>query len=1387
VLSRFRSALTAGQRPRIEDYLPDWKEPGHSALLRGLVTLEVAYRLRHAEQPTTAEYRVRFPGQEPAVEDAFRHPVVATQPGPAGQTPGAATNAPAPGDDIATDRLPPLDIAAAPSALAADSGAARRFGDYELLEKIGRDELGVLYRARQLSVDRIVALKLIMTDGPRSDAMEQQFHLETRAVAALDHPGIVPIFDFGQHEGQYFVSTGFIEGETLAKRRVGGLGLREGVEVLRQVAEAIAFAHSKGVAHRNVTPRNILLNARGRPRLTGFSSAAPLPAEGTQSTTVRVMGTPGYLAPEQAREGQEVGPAADIHALGAVLYFILTGEPPFRGANLVETLLKVLHRDPRPPQRLNPSVPPELEAICLKCLRKRPGQRYATAAELAEDLGRWLRNEQPAAPVESPVSRSIRLLAQLALSHSRVSLGTAGSLGAILVGLAILTTFRPTPQKPERPGSAQAPAGDPGAPRRDEGAGRQEAVSKGADPGAAAGSVIVTKGKQATALVQVDADGRLNFGSAFCIDASGVFVTAAHVVAPAGGPNSRTVRLVLHAGELGQKVVPAQVIRSDADLDLAVLKLNTAGEVPLVRLELGRDAGLAETAVVTAFGYPLVTESPHLPGRYPGVSVNVGRITALPRSESGLSRIQLDAALNPGNSGGPVLDGDGKVVGVVAASLRGAAGMNYAIPVDQLTRYLAAPEVVFDPPSIHPGDRAQPVVWMIELRPPMLGSIPPEAVVALRLRSGTTGREAKVTKLGEGRYQAEVVPLPDGPIELKVTVGGETFQGRAADRTVKVGGATYALSQLSGLRRLDAGPRFRVLTATGTELAESVEGLGPVELNDAGRLKPLDLSTASAIQVRPQATGAIEAIVEVKAGSTVLATAKRELAFVEPEGLVGNPGVPQPAQAPRQAAPAVAAADRTAPRVDAKAQPIPAEIRLAGEIDDLAIGGDRYLVLALQSPAKLLVFDAAAATITKEVPLSGKAFVAAGSKTFVVVAPDQGVFQAWDFATLTVKKEETLVLSSKARIEGIAMGSRTEGPLLVVWDVEPPANRADVRNAFSPFDPRVRAGLIDPESFKFIKIGGFALDGPAPFNGPPLVSKDRRWFVPNPNLIRFPGGTNFPFQVRASARGDLFTISAWNGAALVANWEARSSRSIHCFNRFGGHQALIPAPEGRRVFTGQDQTIRLDPGGLTDRQGSLPGWAATPGAGTMLFPTEEPAYYVQFERDRQTSASVISILLPTGEVLLKEPVQDPASRDRNHGLQIMHDNKARFNGRRVLLFPEHELVVLIPNGENRLLPRRIALRDALGRLDHPVVISPSDLFAARGQTFSHQLRVLPKAGGLTYSVGKGFAPANLSVSEDGKVTWPVPPKYAGKEATAVIRVKDATGREVPHRLNILVR
>jgi hypothetical protein len=195
---------------------------------------------------------------------------------------------------------------------------------------------------------------------------------------------------------------------------------------------------------------------------------------------------------------------------------------------------------------------------------------------------------------------------------------------------------------------------------------------------------------------------------------------------------------------------------------------------------------------------------------------------------------------------------------------------------------------------------------------------------------------------------------------------------------------------------------------------------------------------------------------------------------------------------------------------------------------------------------------------------------------------------------------------------------------------------------------------------------------------------------------------------------------------------------------------------------------------------------ATPGVSSIVLPTGDPTYYLRFDTDPRAGTSA-SILLPTGEVLLKEPVQDPKAQDKYRTLDI-DQRQSRLKGKKLFLFAGPQLLVLIPSGDNRLLTLRIALRDALARLDRSIVVSPSDVFATAGQTFSHQIRVLPKAGGVTFSKSRVFPPADIAVSEDGKVTWSVPSTPAAAATNVLIRVNDATGRQYPpHRLNILVR
>ena len=258
---------------------------------------------------------------------------------------------------------------------------------YQIEAELGKGGMGVVYKARHTRLDRTVALKMIRGGTDADPAELTRFQTEARAVARLQHPHIVQIFEVGEHEGLPFFSLEFCAGGSLAGKLKGNLpSPREAARVLEQIARGMQTAHEQGIIHRDLKPANVLLTQDGTPRVADFGLARKLDEEG-QTVTGAVMGTPSYMAPEQTTGlSQLVEPAADVYALGAILYECLTGRPPFKGVSAWETIKQVLTADPVPPRQLNASVPRELETICLKCLEKAPGRRYASAAALAEDL-----------------------------------------------------------------------------------------------------------------------------------------------------------------------------------------------------------------------------------------------------------------------------------------------------------------------------------------------------------------------------------------------------------------------------------------------------------------------------------------------------------------------------------------------------------------------------------------------------------------------------------------------------------------------------------------------------------------------------------------------------------------------------------------------------------------------------------------------------------------------------------------------------------------------------------------------------------------------------------------------------------------------------------------
>jgi tRNA A-37 threonylcarbamoyl transferase component Bud32 len=322
---------------------------------------------------------------------------------------------------------PPIATPAGPPSFPAVPG-------YEILGELGHGGMGVVYKARQIKANRVVALKMILARAHATLEQKARFQIEAEAVAALQHPNIVQLYEVGEFDGLPFFSLEFVEGGSLAKKFKGlPRSPKQSAQLVETLARAMHTAHQAGVVHRDLKPANVLVGKGWVLKVTDFGLAKQLDAPGQTASGV-IMGTLSYMAPEQAGgRSKHIGPAADIYALGAILYELLTGRPPFRAATQMDTLLQVLSEEPIPPSRLNPKLARDLETICLTCLRKDPARRYASAEALADDLRR-LRTGEPIAA--RPVGRLER-----AVKWTRRNPALAGLLASLVLGTAVATFF----------------------------------------------------------------------------------------------------------------------------------------------------------------------------------------------------------------------------------------------------------------------------------------------------------------------------------------------------------------------------------------------------------------------------------------------------------------------------------------------------------------------------------------------------------------------------------------------------------------------------------------------------------------------------------------------------------------------------------------------------------------------------------------------------------------------------------------------------------------------------------------------------------------------------------------------------------------------------------
>jgi len=406
IVDRFKQAWRQGTFPDWLTFVPKDFAPSQQLVLE-LVRIDYQYRLKAGQLPQVTDYWNRLPSHRASLEELFKqllnfdHATLALDATPFETIPADHHS------DI------PRDVNRIPVNEASKHSVIDSIGDYDILHEIARGGMGIVYKAMHRKLGRLAAIKVIVNAEFASEQQVKRFHMEAEAAARLDHIGIVPVFEVGQHAGRPFLAMAFVDGASLwEKVKEKPLQPQEAARIIRDVASAIQHAHDRGILHRDLKPQNILISSvDNQPKITDFGLARRTTDHTGLTVTGQVMGTPSYMPPEQASgRMREVGVTADVYSLGATLYCLLTGRPPFQAASWTETLRQVVEQDPIPPRILDAGIPADLSMICLKCLEKSSGLRYSSAQGLTDDLDCFLRGDAISVSSIHPMDRVWRTL-----------------------------------------------------------------------------------------------------------------------------------------------------------------------------------------------------------------------------------------------------------------------------------------------------------------------------------------------------------------------------------------------------------------------------------------------------------------------------------------------------------------------------------------------------------------------------------------------------------------------------------------------------------------------------------------------------------------------------------------------------------------------------------------------------------------------------------------------------------------------------------------------------------------------------------------------------------------------------------------------------------------
>ena len=868
----------------------------------------------------------------------------------------------------------------------------------------------------------------------------------------------------------------------------------------------------------------------------------------------------------------------------------------------------------------------------------------------------------------------------------------------------------------------------------------------------------VARGKQATALVETKDGGS---ASAFCVDAeAGLFITNAHAVGgekAEASAEAREVRLVLASGEAEQKVVTARVLRAAGKRDLAVVQVDPAAakEAGLTALELGDSGALVETQPLTAFGYPFGRWLAQEADEYPSISVSTGRVTSLRKTKGRLNLIQLDNALNPGNSGGPVLDDAGRAVGVVVAGIRGS-GVNFAIPVSLVREFLAEPVVTFTPEPVPHAARSEPRKFTINVVTfDKSGAKPSVELILDPHGKGERKVAAEPVEGSKSAYEVTAPPVParEGPprVQLTARYTDGAVSCVVEDVEVTVGGRRLKLSEI---RRVETQPHAPPKVVLDGEVLRDFFKVAELR-GDLGELSvTLDLTKATGFEVSPMVDSVSEvpyAVIVTRDGKEIgrltdriaitdaplrtapaVAVARAEK---PPQPQPGADAPPAPADAPRPADPGAEApaettpTQRTKPPEDAPPDRTGAPeftapdlrpegkrtVRLPGAAESVvAGGGGRFLVFHLKKQAKLAVFDVSRAEVVKLIPLpAGDVIYAAGLTKLFVGLIEANAIQRWDLNTL---EREVTAQGPDGGLRAMATGYDVNGLLFVSTSKRTVA-----------IDPKTMRG----ESLPWNKVD----DAPHSI----AISADNRLIV----------GYNF---------------AGWAGAKAMVL--AGGKVVVEHAGGYIHYNYMMPAADGGVIYD-TIQGGRVWPPHLTNEK-------PVEGASGPPVPAYDPGYFVTFGVPEGKPKLLVHNAADFKVLTTRTDVDELAAEAPIQGHQRMH------------LYPQHRLLVTIGGKGEEVVLRTFDVLKELDEsgLDYLLVTSRSPWSVIKGASYRYPVRVLSKRGGTSIALESG--PPGMTISKEGVLTWNPPTEFKEPDVNVTLLVKDAGGQEVLHAFSVRV-